>query len=81
MIEWTPSTSIESEAPDEDPFESRQIVAARKRLAPLGVETEWFPGGHLTTSEQPELLAHAIRGLARVHGVGDTGGAPSPARK
>ena len=77
MIEWTPSTSIESEAPDEDPFEPRQIVAARKRLAPLGVETV-FPGGHLTTSEQPELLAHAIRGLARVHGVATRAAHPRP---
>jgi pimeloyl-ACP methyl ester carboxylesterase len=56
----------------EDPFEPRQIVAARERLAPLGVEIQWFPGGHLTTSEHPELLADAIRGLARVHGVGHT---------
>jgi pimeloyl-ACP methyl ester carboxylesterase len=48
----------------EDPFEPRQILAARERLAPLGVEIEWFPGGHLTTSEHPKLLADAIRGLA-----------------
>jgi pimeloyl-ACP methyl ester carboxylesterase len=54
----------------EDPFEPGQIIAARKRLAPLGVDIECFPGGHLTTSEHPELLADAIRGLARVHGVG-----------
>ena len=66
---------------EEDPFEPRQIVAARKRLAPLGVDIEWFPGGHLTTSEHPDLLADAIRGLARVHGVGHTTGAASPARK
>ena len=65
---------------DEDPFESRQIVAAGKRLAPLGVEIEWFPGGHLTTSEQPELFADAIRGLARLHGVGQIGVGPSPTR-
>ena len=56
---------------EEDPFEQRQIAAARKRLARLGVDIEWFPGGHLTTAEHPELLADAIRGLARVHGVGD----------
>jgi pimeloyl-ACP methyl ester carboxylesterase len=55
---------------EEDPFEPRQIVAARERLAPLGVDIQWFPGGHLTTSEHPELLADAIRGLARIHGVG-----------
>lgn len=55
---------------EEDPFEPRQITAARERLGPLGVDIEWFPGGHLTTSEHPELLADAIRGLARAHGVG-----------
>jgi pimeloyl-ACP methyl ester carboxylesterase len=64
---------------EEDPFEPRQITAARKRLAPLGVEIEWFPGGHLMTAEHPEPLADAIRGLARVHGVGHTTAAASPA--
>lgn len=66
---------------EEDPFEAQQIVAARKRLAPLGVDIESFPGGHLTTSEHPELLADAIRRLARVHGVGHTTAAATPARK
>ena len=55
---------------EEDPFEPRQIVAARERLGPFGVDIRMFPGGHLTTSEHPELLADAIRGLARARGVG-----------
>lgn len=55
---------------EEDPFEPRQITAARDRLAPLGVDIRTFPGGHLTTSEHPKLLADAIRELARAHGVG-----------
>ena len=55
---------------EEDPFEPRQITAARERLGPFGVDIQWFPGGHLTTSEHPEPLADAIRGLARAHGVG-----------
>jgi pimeloyl-ACP methyl ester carboxylesterase len=55
---------------EEDPYEPRQIVAARERLAPLGVDIQWFPGGHLTTSEHPDLLADAIRWLASTHGVG-----------
>jgi pimeloyl-ACP methyl ester carboxylesterase len=59
---------------EEDPFEPQQIIAARERLAPLGVDIEWFPGGHLTTFEYPELLADAIRGLGRAHGVGQTTG-------
>lgn len=49
---------------EEDPFEPRQIVAARGRLAPFGVDIQLFPGGHLTTFEHPELLAAAIRQLA-----------------
>jgi pimeloyl-ACP methyl ester carboxylesterase len=55
---------------EEDPFEPRQIVAARERVAALGVDIQWFPGGHLTTSEHPGLLADAIREIARSHGVG-----------
>ncbi len=56
---------------EEDTFEPRQIVAARERLAPFGVDIRMFPGGHLTTIEQPRLLAEAIRELADMHGVGD----------
>ena len=29
-----------------------------------------FPGGHLTTSEHPDLLAAAVRDIAERHGVG-----------
>jgi hypothetical protein len=36
-----------------------------------------FPGGHLTTSEHPDLLATAIRDIAVRHGVGT----PAPARR
>jgi pimeloyl-ACP methyl ester carboxylesterase len=55
---------------EEDPFEPRQIVAARRRLAPFGVDIRTFPGGHLTTFEHPRLLADAIRELAEANGVG-----------
>lgn len=48
----------------EDPFEPRQIVAARERLGADGVDVRLFPGGHLTTSEHPGLLANAIHELA-----------------
>jgi pimeloyl-ACP methyl ester carboxylesterase len=64
---------------EEDLFEPRQIVAARERLGPLGVDIEAFPGGHLTTFEHPELLADAIRGLARAHGVGQPSHHATPA--
>jgi len=53
---------------DEDPYEHRQIPATRQRVPQAEVLT--FPGGHLTTSEQPDLLAAAIRDIAARHGVG-----------
>jgi pimeloyl-ACP methyl ester carboxylesterase len=53
---------------DEDPYEHRQIQATRQRVPAAEVLT--FPGGHLTTSEHPELLAAAIRDVAARHGVG-----------
>jgi pimeloyl-ACP methyl ester carboxylesterase len=53
---------------DEDPYEHRQIPATRQRVPQAEVLT--FPGGHLTTSEHPDLLAAAIRDIAARHGVG-----------
>ena len=53
---------------DEDPYEHRQIPATRERVPQAKVLT--FPGGHLTTSEHPDLLAAAIRDVAERHGVG-----------
>jgi pimeloyl-ACP methyl ester carboxylesterase len=53
---------------DEDPYEHRQIQAARERVPAAEVLT--FPGGHLTTSEHPDLLAAAIADIAARHGVG-----------
>ena len=60
---------------DHDPYEHRQIQAARERVPQAGILT--FPGGHLTTSEHPDLLAAAIRDIAGRHGVG----APAPASR
>jgi hypothetical protein len=65
---------------EEDPFEPRQIVAARERLAPFGVEIRTLPGGHLTSSEHPRLLADVIRELADAHGVGSPPATPPPAK-
>jgi pimeloyl-ACP methyl ester carboxylesterase len=53
---------------EEDPYEHRQISATRERVPQAEILT--FPGGHLTTSEHPNLLAAAIRGVAHRHGVG-----------
>ncbi|HEY4456414.1 MAG TPA: alpha/beta hydrolase [Pseudonocardiaceae bacterium] len=48
---------------EEDPYEHRQIAATRERVPQAEVRT--FPGGHLTTSEHPDLLADAIHHLMR----------------
>jgi pimeloyl-ACP methyl ester carboxylesterase len=53
---------------DQDPYEHRQIQATRERVPQAEILT--FPGGHLTTSEHPDLLAAAIRDIAGRHGVG-----------
>jgi pimeloyl-ACP methyl ester carboxylesterase len=53
---------------DEDPYEHRQVPATRERVPQAEVLT--FPGGHLTTSEHPGLLAAAIRDIAVRHGAG-----------
>jgi len=55
---------------DEDPYEHRQIQATRERVPEAEVLT--FPGGHLTTSEHPDLLAATILDLAARHSVGAT---------
>jgi pimeloyl-ACP methyl ester carboxylesterase len=46
-----------------DPFEPRQLRAARQRLDPALVRIHNLPGGHLATSEHPDLLASLIRAL------------------
>jgi pimeloyl-ACP methyl ester carboxylesterase len=53
---------------DEDPYEHRQIAVSRERVPRAEILS--FPGGHLTTSEHPDLLATAIRKIAARHGVG-----------
>lgn len=58
---------------DQDPYEHRQIQATRERVPEAEILT--FPGGHLTTSEHPDLLAAAICGIAERHGVGTTAAA------
>jgi pimeloyl-ACP methyl ester carboxylesterase len=60
---------------DEDPYEHRQIPATRQRVPQAEVLT--FPGGHLTTTEHPDLLAAAICDIAARHGVG----APATAQR
>ena len=51
-----------------DPFEPNQIVKARERLGAYGLDIRVLPGGHLTTSEHPELLAQIIQELGPKEG-------------
>ena len=43
-----------------DIFEPNQVVKARERLGDHGLDIRMLPGGHMTTSEQPERLARII---------------------
>ena len=52
---------------EQDPYEHRQITATRERVPQARIQA--FPGGHLTTSEHPGLLAAAISDIAARHGV------------
>ncbi len=59
-----------------DPFEPRQIGAARQRLDPTLVRIHDLPGGHLTTSEHPNLLANLIRALPQPRSARPRSGPP-----
>jgi pimeloyl-ACP methyl ester carboxylesterase len=49
-----------------DPFERRQINLSQERLGSVcGLQIERLPGGHLTTSEQPDALAALIAKFER----------------
>ena len=51
---------------DGDPFERRQIDLSQERLGSVsGLQIERLPGGHLTTSEQPNALAALIAKFER----------------
>ena len=43
-----------------DIFEPNQVVKARERLGDHGLDIRMLPGGHMTTSEQPEQFARII---------------------
>jgi pimeloyl-ACP methyl ester carboxylesterase len=45
---------------EEDPYEPKQLVAARARLGADGLDIRLLPGGHFTTAEHPDLLAELI---------------------
>jgi len=45
---------------EQDPFEGRQAYLAKERLGAEGLDVRILPGGHLTTSEHPDLIAEVI---------------------
>ncbi len=49
-----------------DQFEYKQVKKAQKELAPLGLEIVSYPGGHMTTSEHPNLIAGTIEKMNRM---------------
>jgi pimeloyl-ACP methyl ester carboxylesterase len=62
------SVALHIAGSDQDPYEHRQLRAARERVPEAEIRN--LPGGHLTTSEHPDLLAAAINDIAHRHGVG-----------
>ncbi len=46
---------------EDDPIEGRQAVTAQERLGAYGIDVRILPGGHLSTSEHPDLLAQIIQ--------------------
>lgn len=54
------SVSFSVVGSEEDPYEPKQIVAARARLGADGLDIRMLPGGHLITAEHPDLFAALI---------------------
>tara|TARA_R110002073_G_scaffold128999_3_gene275170 strand:+ start:136818 stop:137789 length:972 start_codon:yes stop_codon:yes gene_type:complete len=48
---------------EQDQFEYKQVQKAKYQLEHLGLKIKMFPGGHMTTSEQPHLIANTIAEL------------------
>ncbi|OJJ16045.1 hypothetical protein BKI52_35335 [marine bacterium AO1-C] len=47
----------------QDQFEPQQIVKAKERLGKYNIDIRMLPGGHMTTSEHPDLLGAMIQEL------------------
>ena len=65
---WAARSRSPSPAASKTPTNTGRSRPPARRVPEAEVLT--FPGGHLTTSEHPDLLAAAIRDLAARHGVG-----------
>lgn len=51
---------------EKDQFEHKQVKKARRELQAFGLEIEMFPGGHMTTTEYPDLIAATIAKLKSI---------------
>ncbi len=51
---------------EKDQFEPRQVRKARSTLEPLGLKIDMYPGGHMTTSEHPDLIVNSIQKLKSI---------------
>ena len=60
FLPWRDSVSFVIAGSEGDPLERNQIVKTRERLGEYGIDVRLLPGGHFTTSEQPELFAQMI---------------------
>jgi pimeloyl-ACP methyl ester carboxylesterase len=59
-----PEVSFLIAGSEQDQFEPLQLVRARERLGEHGIDIRQLPGGHMSTSEQPEALAELIHEVA-----------------
>lgn len=50
---------------EKDQFEPRQVKLAKERLGKYGIDIRVIAGGHMITSEQPQLFANIILELAK----------------
>jgi pimeloyl-ACP methyl ester carboxylesterase len=46
---------------EKDQFEPNQVVKARERLEKYNVDIRMVPGGHMITSEHPDILANLVK--------------------
>lgn len=54
------TTSFHIVGSEKDQFEPKQVTKALERLKEYNIDIRVIPGGHMTTSEHPELLADII---------------------
>jgi len=69
FIETHPQVKYVVAGSAKDQFEPRQVIKAKKVLSRLGLSVKMFPGGHMTTSEYPYLIADTIQNLKTIQNI------------